>query len=193
MKPIRLILTLLTVVVAPAFAQETEKTGKPVTDPKSETRQDGLVKIAGPARNLNFVIRLDGKALEQDIESALRLALRSVDHSVEAIQIHLQPIAINLQALNQLNNTIEINIPHIDVDIEPMEIEMDDFDFDFDFDHDFDLDIDVDDEDSFMLMKEKQKVREEKDKEAKVKMKEKEEKEKFKEEQNKSKGLKKIN
>ncbi|MBX2901860.1 MAG: hypothetical protein KF775_19580 [Cyclobacteriaceae bacterium] len=191
MKSILTSLLLISAISMSAIAQNS-KDEKPSV--KSD-RPDGLVKIAGPTQDWNFDIHIDGKALEQTIESALRLALRSVEHSLEAIQIHLEPIELNLRGLNSVT-PIEIRIPEIKVEVEPIEVELGDLDMDFDFDFDFDLDNDSNDEWKAERGREKELQKAElKDSKAERKeiVKETEAKDQLKSQKEKAKGLKKIN
>ncbi|MBN8576733.1 MAG: hypothetical protein J0L66_07300 [Cytophagales bacterium] len=189
MKSILTSLLLICAISMSAIAQNS-KYEKPSV--KSD-RPDGLVKIAGPTQDWNFDIHIDGKALEQTIESALRLALRSVEHSLEAIQIHLEPIELNLRGLNSVT-PIEIRIPEIKVEVEPIEVELGDLDMDFDFD--FDLDNDSNDEWKAERARDKELQKAElKNSKAERKeiVKETEAKDQLKSQKDKAKGLKKIN
>jgi len=153
-------LVLLSVI--PGFSQDAnpkaEKKIQPDT-PKEEFRMGGLKKVGGSSRDWNFNIHIDKEALEANIESAIANAMKSMD-ALENLEIHIEPIEINLKDLNMDINPIEINIPNIN--IEPIEINLghlnvntnirhhhfDRDDEDEDSDNDNDIDNDKEDDDN---------------------------------------------
>lgn len=207
-RPLFVILILLLAI--PGFSQDPKK-AEPKSDvkvSKEEPRADGLKRISGrPAREYDFDIDIDEKALEANIERAVERAMRDVEEALdklERLDIHIEPIEINLGDLNLDIDPIEIQIPDldIDIDIEPLDMDMDididhDFDHDLDWDndnhHDNDLDEDEDDEDSFVNKdKNKDKLKEKDKQKNKSDQNDKSEKSEQKE-KDKAKGLKKIN
>ncbi len=201
---------ILALAIVPGFSQDANtkkaesKTSSVVT--KEEPRSDGLKKITTrTSRDWDFDIHIDEEALEANIELAVEKAMKDLEialEKLEKLEIHIEPIEINLGKLNLDMKPIEIHIPNLNIEIEPIIIDLDDMDIDIDMDHDFDRDFDWDndddndndedidedndnDEDKF-LNKDKNK---EKDK-----MKDKSDTEKIEQkEKDKTKGLKKIN
>lgn len=206
-----LFVILIVLLASPAFSQDPKKaeTKSDSKVSKEEPRADGLKRISGrPAREYDFDIHIDEKALEANIERAVERAMRDVEEALdklERLDIHIEPIEIDLGDLNLGIDPIEIHIPELDIDIniEPLDIDMDiDHDFDHDFDHDWDndnhhdndLDEDEDDdEDTFMNKdKHKDKIKEKDKQKNKSDQNDKSEKTEQKE-KDKAKGLKKIN
>jgi hypothetical protein len=191
MKTPNLLVCLFVCLIAiPAVAQQPIKKNNP------EAKEAGLKKIAGGSahKNLNIDVNIDEEALEASIEVAIKNAMESL-RVLEQLEIHIEPISIDLSNLNLLHNPIVIDIPHIEENVEPIDIDLDEMDFDMDIDMDFDIDNDFDwdndngnDDDNDWSFdkdkkKEKEKLKEEKDKPAKP----------TKQEKDKAKGLKKIN
>jgi hypothetical protein len=186
---------LIGLIAIPGFSQSTIKKDESSADSKSA----GLKKIDSGSqfRNRNFNVNIDEEALEASIELAVRDAMRSVEQVLEKLEIHIEPIEINLNNLDLNIDPIVINTPKIDVNVDPIDIDLDDMDFDMvmdidvDIDDDrFDWDNDDEDNDSF-FQKEKAKEKEEKEK---MKSKEKEKSDKqINQEKDMAKGLKKIN
>jgi hypothetical protein len=195
---------ILALAIVPGFSQEANtkkaETKTPVIT-KEEPRSDGLRKITTrTSRDWDFDIHIDEAALEANIERAVEQAMKDVEialEKLEKLEIHIEPIEINLQKLNLDMKPIDIHIPHLNIDIAPILIDLDDLDLDIDidedFDHDFDNDIDndEDDEDNF-LKKDKNKEKEELKNKSDNKDKSDNEKTEQKE-KDKAKGLKKIN
>jgi hypothetical protein len=195
---------ILALAIVPGFSQEANtkkaETKTPVIT-KEELRSDGLRKITTrTSRDWDFDIHIDEAALEANIERAVEQAMKDVEialEKLEKLEIHIEPIEINLQKLNLDMKPIDIHIPHLNIDIAPILIDLDDLDLDIDidedFDHDFDNDIDndEDDEDNF-LKKDKNKEKEELKNKSDNKDKSDNEKTEQKE-KDKAKGLKKIN
>jgi hypothetical protein len=189
----------------PAYSQDanTKKTQtKTPVITTEEPRADGLKRITTrPARDWDFDIHIDEEALEANIERAVEQAMKEVDialEKLEKLEIHIEPIEINLNKLNLDMKPINIHIPHLNIDIEPIMIDLDDMDIDIDedFDHDVDMDIDADedrdeDDDKF-LHKNKNKENEELKNKSEKKDKPDTEKTDQKE-KDKAKGLKKMN
>jgi hypothetical protein len=193
---------VLTLAIVPAFSQEANtkkaetKTQSVVT--KEEPRTDGLKRISTrTSRDWDFDIHIDEEALEANIERAVEQAMKDVEialEKLEKLEIHIEPIEINLQKLNLDMKPIEIHIPNLNIDIEPIIIDLDDLDIDIDIDEDFDHDVDWDndnDEDDF-LNKDKNKEKEKMKDKSKTKDKSDTESTDQKE-KDKAKGLKKIN
>jgi hypothetical protein len=196
---------IIALAVVPGFSQDANtkkaETKTPVVT-KEEPRSDGLRKITTrTSRDWDFDIHIDEEALEANIERAVEQAMKDLEISLEKLEkleIHLEPIEINLQKLNLDMKPIDIHIPHLNIDIAPIMIDLDDMDIDIDedFDHDVDVDFDADDDrdedDDNFLHKNKNKENEE------LKNKS-EEKEKLitekanQKEKDKAKGLKKMN
>lgn len=214
-RPLFVILMLL--LASPGFSQDPKKTEIKSDSrvSKEEPRADGLKKISGrPAREYDFDIHIDEKALEANIERAIEHAMRDVEEALDKLErqeIHIEPIEIELGDLNLDLDPIEIHIPDLDIDIDPIDIDLDDLDLDIDMDHDFDHDVDWDndndnddndedldeddDEDSFLNKdknKEKDKIKEKDKQKNKSDLNDKSEKTEQKE-KDKAKGLKKIN
>ncbi len=202
-----LFVILIVLLASPVFAQDTKKaeTNSDSKVSKEEPRADGLKRISGrPAREYDFDIHIDEKALEANIERAVERAMRDVEEALdklERLEINIEPIEIDLGDLNLDIDPIEIHIPEldIDIDIEPFDMDMD-IDIDHDFDHDFDNDwdndndhdndFDEDDEDTFLNKdKNKDKIKEKDKQKNKSDLNDKSEKT----DKEKAKGLKKIN
>ncbi|MBI3483305.1 MAG: hypothetical protein HY015_10115, partial [Bacteroidetes bacterium] len=121
--------------------QKTER--KTQTDAtKEEPRPGGLRKITTRSpRDWNFDINIDERALEANIEQAIENAMRSVEGVLEKIEIHIEPIEINLKDMNVDVDPIVVNIRDLNIDIEPIGVDLPDLDIDADMDHhDFDRD-----------------------------------------------------
>lgn len=202
-----LFVILIVLLASPGFSQDPKKaeTNSDSKVSKEEPRADGLKRISGrPAREYDFDIHIDEKALEANIERAVERAMRDVEEALdklERLEINIEPIEIDLGDLNLDIDPIEIHIPEldIDIDIEPFDMDMD-IDIDHDFDHDFDNDwdndndhdndFDEDDEDTFLNKdKNKDKIKEKDKQKNKSDLNDKSEKT----DKEKAKGLKKIN
>lgn len=207
---------IFSVVIVPASSQDanTKKTeAKTSVVAKEEPRADGLKRISTrPSRDWDFDIHIDEEALEANIELAIENAMRDVEitlEKLEKLEIHIEPIEINLQELDLNTKPIQIRIPNLNIDIAPILIDLDDLDLDIDInedfehdmywynDHDNDEDIDEDDhdEDTFLnkdKTKEKDKIKEKDKQKNKSDLNDKPEKTDQKE-KDKAKGLKKIN
>lgn len=107
-------------VVVSGLAQDREK----VSDSK---RPDGLVKIRS-SRNWDFNAQLDDQQLEATIEAALREALRSVESTLQSLEIQIAPIEIDLRHIDSVKQPIVIEIPDLDIDIEPIHLEIPEID-----------------------------------------------------------------
>ena len=203
---------ILALAVVPGFSQgvNTKKaeTKTPPVVSKEEPRADGLKKISTRAsRDWDFDIHIDEEALKANIELAVEKAMKDLEialEKLERLEIHIEPIEINLVNLNLDMKPIEIHIPNLNIEIEPIIIDLDDMDIDSDMDHDFDRDVDWDNDDDNdndenrdedkdndkFLNKDKNKEKEELKNKSEIKDKSEktEQKEKVK-----AKGLKKIN
>ncbi len=186
MKTSNLITCLFVCLIAiPAFSQE------PVKKVDTTAKEEGLRKIASGSglKNLNIEVDIDEVALENSIQLAIKNAMESM-RVLETLEIHIEPIEINLKKLDLNLDVIRIEIPRLDINLEPIDIDLNDMDFDIDIDMDNDRDWDDNDENDHSLDWDKEK---EKNKE-KDKVKEKDKGDKLtKEEKDKSKGLKKLN
>lgn len=162
-------------------------------DSKTEGSKAGLRKIGG-GRSPKIDVHIDQAKLEADIEMAVETALRSVEHSLEGLQINIEPIEIDLGNLNIDLEPLVINIPDIDIDIEPIEVELDDMDMDMDNDDWNDEGEDDDEEEDRHVDKIKAKdwVKEDKEIGKEKPAKEKAYKVKEKSDKEKAKGLKKV-
>ena len=200
---------ILALAVVPGFSQDanTKKAGTktPPVVTKEEPRADGLKKITTrTSRDWDFDIHIDEEALEANIELAVEKAMKDLEialEKLEKLEIHIEPIEINLVNLNLDMKPIEIHIPNLNIEIEPIIIDLDDMDIDIDMDDDFDRDVDWDndddndedldeddnDEDTF-LNKDKEKDKQKNKSDVNDKSEKTEQKEK-----DKAKGLKKIN
>ena len=204
---------ILALSIVPGFSQDANtkkaetKTSSVVI--KEEPRSDGLKKITTrTSRDWDFDIHIDEEALEANIELAVEKAMKDLEialEKLEKLEIHIEPIEINLVNLNLDMKPIEIHIPNLNIEIEPIIIDLDDMDIDMDddFDRDFDwdndddndndenrdedLDEDDNDEDTF-LNKDKEKDKQKNKSDVNDKSEKTEQKEK-----DKAKGLKKIN
>ncbi len=202
---------ILALAIVPGFSQEANtkkaETKTPPLVTKEEPRSVGLRKITTrTSRDWDFDIHIDEEALEANIERAVEQAMKDVEialEKLEKLEIHIEPIEINLQKLNLDMKPIDIRLPNLNIDIAPILIDLDDLDLDIDIDEDFDHDIDWDndndkdldeddhDEDTF-LNKDKDKIKEKDKQKDKSDMNDKSEKTDQKE-KDKAKGLKKIN
>ena len=173
-----LILLLATV---PGFSQDanTQKTEKKTqTEAKEETSNGGLKKIVSRTpRDWDFDIHVDEEALERNIKLAIESAMKEVEGTLESIQVHIEPIEIDLGDLNIDVNPIKINIPNLNIDIEPIEVNMDHLNIDMDNNDDDHIERDDDEDHDHDKYKEKDKHKDKSDKKDKEK----------------SKGLKKLN
>ena len=200
---------ILALSIVPGFSQDANtkkaetKTSSVVI--KEEPRSDGLKKITTrTSRDWDFDIHIDEEALEANIELAVEKAMKDLEialEKLEKLEIHIEPIEINLVNLNLDMKPIEIHIPNLNIEIEPIIIDLDDMDIDIDMDDDFDRDVDWDndddndedldeddnDEDTF-LNKDKEKDKQKNKSDVNDKSEKTEQKEK-----DKAKGLKKIN
>lgn len=116
-----------------AFSQQTNKNG--------ESSREGLKKIAGPSRNHEVDIDIDEEAIERSIEEALE----SVEATLRNLQIHIDPIHIDLKGLMDMEPII-VDVPDLDMNIEPIDIDLDELDIDLD---ELDIDIDIDEDMDF--------------------------------------------
>jgi hypothetical protein len=196
-----LLVVMILALAIPGFGQETNttKTEKKTPETKDEARPDGLRKITTrPTRDLDFDIHIDKEALEANIERAVERALKSVEGTLERLEINIDPIKINMKDLNLDVTPILVNLPKLNIDIDPIEVEMPDLDieahmnhhdsdFDRDDDHDRDHAYSDEDEDDDKVFK-KHDSRHDKNKE-RDKVKDKSDKK----EKEKAKGLKKLN
>ncbi len=204
---------IFALAVVPGFSQDANtkkaETKTPPVVTKEEPRSDGLKKITTrTSRDWDFDIHIDEEALEANIELAVEKAMKDLEialEKLEKLEIHIEPIEINLVNLNLDMKPIEIHIPNLNIEIEPIIIDLDDMDIDMDddFDRDFDwdndddndndenrdedLDEDDNDEDTF-LNKDKEKDKQKNKSDVNDKSEKTEQKEK-----DKAKGLKKIN
>jgi hypothetical protein len=179
----RLIACLLCFVAITSFSQESEKKSEP-----TDSKDAGLKRITTKSGfgNQNIKVDLDEMELERSIEVAIKEAMESL-RELENLQIHIEPIEINLKSLDLDLNPIRIKIPQLEVNLEPLDLNLDAMDFDFDLDLDRDWDDDQDDEEDFELLNKNE------DRNEKLKrLKDKSDKS-TKEEKDKAKGLKKIN
>src|SRR6476646_5889204 len=85
---------LILALAIQGFSQDsnTSKTEKkPQSDAtQEETRSDGLRKITTrSSRNWNFDVRIDEKALEENIERAINQAMKSVEGTLERLEINI--------------------------------------------------------------------------------------------------------
>lgn len=185
---------VLSLAMVPAFAQEVNtkktETKTPVVT-KEEPRADGLRKLTTrKSSDWDFDIHIDEEALEANIERAVEKAMRDVEVAIEKLEkleIHIEPIEINLGKLNLDMKPIDIRIPNLNIEVEPIIIDLEDLDIDIDIDDDIDVDVDEDD-----LLPNKNKNKEEW--KNKSENKERHDSDKTKQnEKDKAKGLKKMN
>lgn len=174
-----LLVCLVSGINSIGFAQKAE----PAVKKEEELKTAGMRKVAS-GRGVDVII--DKAQLEADIEAAVDQALREVDTRLESLEIHIEPIHIELGNMNIALDPIVINIPELNIDIEPIGIELDELDFDEE--NDFEMEEDENDEDD----REEQRKELEKVKEKSKTDKEKSDKEKEKSDKEKTKGLKKI-
>lgn len=192
---------ILSMIIVPGFSQEANtknaETKTPPVVTKEEPRADGLRKITTrTSRDWDFDIHIDEEDLEANIELAVEQAMKEMEvtlEKLEKLEIHLEPIEINLQKLNLDMKPIDIHLPHLNID--PILIDLDNLDIDIDIDEDFDHDVDndidndEDDEDNFLKKeKDKEELKNKSDNKDKSDKEKTEQKEK-----DKAKGLKRIN
>src|SRR5438045_4499529 len=121
-----LLVLIFSLATAPGFSQNVKTDVKPEVT-KDEARPDGLKKITTRSlHDRNFDIHIDHEALARDIEEAVERAMKSVEGTLERLEINIDPIEINLKDLNVDIDPIVVNIPNLNINIEPIEVDMPD-------------------------------------------------------------------
>lgn len=172
---------MIAMVTKPGFSQETSPAPQTQTDEtnKESSKTAGLRKLPTRSRwqDLDINVNIDEKVLEASIELAVENAMNAVEGTLERLEIHIEPIEIDLGNLNIDMDPIVINIPDLDIDVEP--VDLDDMDIDIDIDQDdFDWNDDNDDDGDNDQQKRKEKRKSN---------------DKSNDDKDKSKGLKKLN
>ena len=190
------VLLILSLATVSGFSQnvKTEKKTQPEVT-KEEPRPDGLKKITTHSlRDRDFDIHIDHEALARNIEMAVEHAMKSVEGTLERLEINIDPIEINLKDLNVDIDPIVVNIPNLNIDIEPIEVDIPDLDIDVDMDHHhFDWDEDNDNDKDNDIYNDDDDDNDHHKAFHKDKVKDKSEKKDKSDKDDKSKGLKKLN
>lgn len=192
-----LFVVLILALAIPGFGQDTNtsKTEKKTSETKDETRPNGLRKITTRSpRDFDFDIHIDKEALEANIERAVEQAMKSVEGTLERLEINIDPIEINMKDLNLDVTPIQLNIPKLNIDIDPIEVEMPDLDIEAHMNHhDFDRDDDDRDRDNAYSDDDDDKVLRRRDSSHHDNDRDKVKDKSDKKEKEKAKGLKKLN
>lgn len=113
-------LFLAGLLALPALSQETT----PETKKSEEPREAGLKKIVS-MHYRNADEKTVPPAVEAQIGELLTDVLKTVEQTLELLQINIVPVEINLKSLDAALAPLEAKLPLLNIDLEQLSLELD--------------------------------------------------------------------